>query len=108
MFKEFVLISFMKPNVHKTLKFLVLLDSFNFRQHIDSATHICGHTLDFVATLENSSLIAEKPKTLNSHITNSVSNKLLDHFAIIASLNFFYEHTQTKEISFRNLKNINY
>ena len=91
-----------------TKKFLILLDSFNFCQHINSATHICGHTLDFVATLENSSLKAEKPKILNSHITDSVSNKPLDYFAIIASLNFFCKHTQTKEISFRNLKNINY
>ena len=32
-----------------TKQFLSLLDSFNYTQHSDDATHSCGHTLDFVA-----------------------------------------------------------
>ena len=66
-----------------TKQFLSTLDSCNFSQHVDATTHICGHTLDFVATLENSPFLLERPKVLNTLITDSKSGKLLDHFAVI-------------------------
>ena len=60
-----------------TKHFLSTLDSCNFSQHVDAPPHICGHTLDFVATLEHSPILLEKPKVLNTLITDSKSRKLL-------------------------------
>ena len=71
-----------------TKHFLSTLDSCNFSQHVDAPTHICGRTLDFVVTLENSPILLEKPKVLNTLITDSKSGKLLDHFALFFIFSF--------------------
>ena len=39
-----------------TKQFFSLLDFFNYTQHIDYAAHSFGHTLDFVASLDKSSI----------------------------------------------------
>ena len=46
----------------ETKYFNSTLDSFDFVQCVNAATHVHvgGHTLDFAATLENSSLLCNK------------------------------------------------
>ena len=90
-----------------TKHFLSTLDSCNFSQHVDALTHICGHTLNFVATLENSPSLLEKPKVLNTLITDSKSGKLLDHFAVIFHIQLLLNQTLDKNTSYRNLKKLN-
>ena len=90
-----------------TKQFLSTLDSCNFSQHVDAPTHICGHTLDFVATLENSPILLERPKVLNTLITDSKSGKLLDHFAVIFHIQLLLNQTRDKNTSYRNLKKLN-
>ena len=90
-----------------TKHFLSTLDSCNFSQHVDAPTHFCGHILDFVATLENSPILLEKPKVLNTLITDSKSGKLLDHFAVIFHNQPLLNQTLEKNTSYRNLKKLN-
>ena len=51
-------------NIHKdeddidTNHFKDILNSFNFVQHVDFPTHVAGHTLGIIATLEGNSVIS--------------------------------------------------
>ena len=69
-----------------TKQILSLLDTFNYTQHTDDATHSCGHTLYFVASLDNSSILCEKPVVIDTLITDSVPGKALDHSALVCKL----------------------
>ncbi|KAL7831043.1 hypothetical protein SRHO_G00305450 [Serrasalmus rhombeus] len=78
-------------------QFLQLLDCFNLSQLIDVPTHVRGHTLDLVIT--GSSVV-----TNLSVYDLGVSDHKVVSMEIPQSVSF----TQSKrEISFRNLKNIN-
>ena len=87
-------------------QFFSLLDFFNYTLHIDDAIHICGHTLDFVASLDNSLVLCEKPLVIDTLITDSFSGKTLDHSALVCKLTPSLLSPKSHKISFRNLKNI--
>ena len=53
-----------------TKHILFTRESFNFFQHEDLATNICGNIFDFIATLENLSILHGKPKILNTLISH--------------------------------------
>ena len=53
--------------------FHMLLRSFNLIQHVDVATHQCGHTLDLVITHDDDDLLLSvtvTPDSLSDHQTN--------------------------------------
>ena len=91
-------------NSPDTRHFISILDSHNFFQHIDIATPACGHTLDFLATLETSSLLSGKPVVHKTFIADSISGKTLDHFAVTCKLALSVKSTKFKTIKYRNLK----
>ena len=91
----------------ETKHFNSTLDSLNFIQHVDTATHVGGHTLDFIATLENSSLLCNKPTVRDTFITDSVSGKSLDHFAILCNLSISFQAQKFCNVTYRNIKSIN-
>ena len=87
-------------------QFLSLLDSFNYTHHIDNATHSCGLALDFVASLDTSSVLCEKPVVIDTLITDSVSGKTLDHSALVWKLSLSLLSSKSHKISYRTLKNL--
>ena len=93
-------------NSPDTNHFISIPDSHNFLQHIDTATHVCGHILDFVATLETSSSLSAKPGVHETFIADSISGKTLDHFAVTCKLALSVKSTKCKTIKYRNLKAI--
>ena len=88
-----------------TKQLLSLLDSFNYTQQIDNATHSYGHNLDFVAPLDDSSNLWEKP-VIDSLITDSVSDKVLDNSALVCKIGLSLLSLKSHTISYSNLKNI--
>ena len=42
-----------RPDEPLPKRFIDLLDSLSFKQHIQSATHCCGHILDTIITRDN-------------------------------------------------------
>ena len=74
-------------------KFKDIHDTFNMTQHIDSPTHILGHTLDIVATFGN------KPV-----ISNIVSNEYGVSHLVDFHVGIVPETKQVKDITYRNLK----
>ena len=93
-------------NSPDTKHFISILDSHNFLQHVDTATHVYGHILDFVSTLETSSLLSGKPAVHETFIADSISGKTLDHFVVTCKLALSVESTKCKTIKYRNLKAI--
>ena len=90
-----------------TEQFLSLLDSFNYTQHIDDATHSrCRHTLDLIASLDNSSILYEKPAVIDTLTTDSVSGKALHHSALVCKLSLSLLSPKSHQINYRNSKNI--
>ena len=81
--------------------FISVLDSHNFLHHVNTATHVCGHILDFVATLETSSLLSRKPAVHETFIADSISGKTLDHFTVICKHALSVESTKCKTIKYR-------
>ena len=93
-------------NSPDTKHFISIPDSHNFLQHVDTATHVCGHILDFVANLDTSSLLSEKPVVHETFIADSISGKTFDHFAVTCKLTLSVKSTKCKTIKYRNLKAI--
>ena len=85
------------PSYHLAAEFLHLLDCLTLTQHVVVPTHTRGHTLDLVIT--NSTLISN---LLVSDLGVS------DHKAISMEIPILFPPDKPKrQISFRNLKNIN-
>jgi exonuclease III len=53
--------------------FLDLLESINFEQHVNKATHECGHTLDLVITHQTDSYYQANLKLGDSFLTMPLS-----------------------------------
>ena len=93
-------------NSPDTKHFISILDSHNFLQHVDAATHVCVHILNFVATLQTSSLLSGKPAAHETFMADFISGKTLDHFAVTCKLALSVQLTKYKTIRYRNLKAI--
>ena len=78
-------------------RFKDILDTFNINQLVDFSTHIQGHTLDIIATF------GENPVNIESN-----EYEISHHFLVDFCVAIVPETKQEKEISYRNLKGINY
>ena len=81
-----------------SLRFRDILQTFNFIQHVDFPTHINGHTLDIVATLDNSIGVSDLKVAVYDVST---------HFLIDFNITVVPETKKQKSISYRVLKSIN-
>ena len=79
------------------LKFLDLLKTFRLKQHVNVATHRCGHTLDLVITRSDDDLVS----SLN--ITDPI---ISDHLAVHCKIAFKKPSYKLQEISYRNWKSV--
>ena len=79
------------------LKFVDLLDNFGLRQHVDHPTHTGGHILDLIITHSSSDLIKDSPWT---------DHFISDHTTVICQLKVAKPQPVSKQITCRNLKNI--
>ena len=85
------------PNNVAALKFLDLLETFGLKQHVNVATHRCGHTLDLLITRSDDDLVS------NLNVTDPI---ISDHLAVHCKIAFKKPSYQRKEISYRNLKSV--
>ena len=73
----------------------MLLRSFNLIQHVDVATHQCGHTLDLVITHDDDDLLSSVTVT---------SDSLSDHHRVEVKLNAYIPPPRTSTICRRSFK----
>ena len=74
-----------------------LLDDFSLKQFVTNATHLNGHTLDFVITRQDDNLI--KRSTVQEIVT--------DHALIVSSLRVKKPPNKKKSCLIRNIQSIN-
>ena len=85
------------PDDAKTKRFMDLLYSFDLVQHVKTATHTLGHTLDLIISQRNSEF----------RISNLRLGELIsDHFSIKLDLSTVINETQSKTVLSRNIKSI--
>ena len=78
-----------------SMKLIELLVSLALRQHVDTPTHLHGHTLDLIITRNSDSFISSPPTS--------------DYYfsAVFCSLKSAKPPLSAKEVSYRKLKSIN-
>ena len=74
-----------------------VFDNFNFIQHINTPTHVKGHTLDILLTCNDYPVLSDVQ-------CNDV--QLSDHFLITFKATLNFQRNDIKTISFRNIKSI--
>ena len=74
-----------------------VFDNFNFIQHINTPTHIKGHTLDILLTCSDSPVLSDVRST-NMHLN--------DHFLITFKASLDFQKNDSKTISFRDIKSV--
>ena len=74
-------------------RFVDILETFDFVQHIDKTTHNIGHLLDYIITIKDSSCVSNL----------YVSDFICDHRALHASLTCNRVHPERKQIDVRSL-----
>ena len=79
-------------------RFVDILETFDFGQHIDKPTHNSGHLLDYIITRKDSSGVSNV----------YVSDFICDHRASHVSLTCNRVHPERKQIDVRSLKRITY
>ena len=79
-------------------RFVDILETFDFVQHIDKPTHNSGHLLDYIITRKDSSGVSNV----------YVSDFICDHRALHASLPCNRAHPERKQIDVRSIKRITY
>ena len=77
-------------------RFMDILETFVFLQHIDKPTHNSGHLLDYIITRKDSSGVSNV----------YVSDFICDHRALHVSLACGRAHPERKQIEVRSLKRI--
>lgn len=80
-------------------KFLRMLDSFDYVQHVNTITHKGNHTLDLVITRSQDKLVC------NTHVSDPV---LSDHHAVHCKVLLTKPPFARKEVTYRKLKGINF
>ena len=73
-----------------------ILHSFGLAQHVDSSTHICGHTMDLILSRSSDSLV-------HSCV---VSDLISDHHAVYAMIKSGNPHRPQKTVTYRKLRSI--
>ena len=86
-----------KPNDKYVKKFRELCDAFGLVQHVENATHIKGHTLDFILSRPNDGLCVR-----NLQVGEIVS----DHNVVSCDIAFRKPVYTKRTISYRNIKTI--
>ena len=81
-------------------RFVDILETFDFVQHIDKPTHNSGHLLDYIITRRRI-----KPLCVSNVY---VSDFICDHRALHVSLTCNRVHPERKQIDVRSLKRITY
>ena len=79
-------------------RFVDILETFDFVQHIDKPTHNSGHLLDYIITRKDSSGVSNV----------YVSDFICDHRALHVSLTCNKVHPERKQIDVRSVKRITY
>ena len=79
-------------------RFVDILETFDFVQHIDKPTHNSGHLLDYIITRKDSSGVSNV----------YVSDFICDHRALHVSLPCNRAHPERKQIDVRSIKRITY
>jgi len=89
------------------MKFLQTLEDHNLTQHISTATHNRGHTLDLFITRLDSNLLKGKPSVHEPNLFDARGNSFCDHHAIQAVLSCAKPKNIRKTITFRKWKTVN-
>lgn len=79
--------------------FLQILQCFGYKQHVDTATHKHNHTLDLIITRSDDNIIS------NMIISDPC---ISDHYAVFCKILMAKPPLAKKEISYRNLKEIDF
>ncbi len=82
-----------------TTDFVSILSNLGFDQHISGSTHRAGHTLDLLIT----SKLGPVPKDISSH-----DLCISDHFALKFQIDFTKPKSDSKVLSYRDRKNVNF
>ena len=77
-------------------RFVDILETFDFVQHIDKPTHNSGHLLDYIITRRDNSGVS------NLYLSDFIS----DHRALHVSITCSRAHPERKQIEVRSLKRI--
>ena len=80
-------------------KFLNLLTSFDYRNHVLTATHKKGHTLDLLLTRSDDKFVSN---------IDVIDPEISDHSAVNCKLLLAKPPSVRKQVSFRNTKAINF
>ena len=86
-----------KPNDKYVKIFRKLCDAFDLVQQVDSATHIKGHTLDFILSRPNDGLCVRNLQ---------VGEIVFDHSVVSCDIAFRKPEYTKRTISYRNIKTI--
>ena len=95
---ETLIYIFLDTNGFAYKRFLDILETFDFVQHIDKPTHNSGHLLDYIITRKDISGVSNV----------YVSDFICDHRALHVSLTCNRVHPERKQIDVRSLKRITY
>jgi hypothetical protein len=76
-------------------------------QHVISATHVSGHTLDVIISRDNSHILIDTTSIEDSHIFDDKGVASLDHLAVLCRLNIVKPARQRKSLTIRKINNIN-
>ncbi|VDI82457.1 Hypothetical predicted protein [Mytilus galloprovincialis] len=88
------------------MKFLQTLEDHNLTQHISTATHIRGHTLDLFITRSESNLLRTKASVHEPNLFDARGNPFCDHHAIQAVLAGAKPKKISKTFTFRKWKTV--
>ena len=81
------------------VKFMELLQTFDYTQHVKQPTHKGNHILDLIITRSEDNII---------HRTTVVDPVLSDHYAVRCKVLFAKPPLEKIDITYRNLKRIDY
>ena len=94
-------------NHSSTKKFTNILTQFDLLQHITKPTHTAGHILDVLITKPDSRIVRESVVVHDPGISDKDGNITLNHhFAISFDFPYSKPHPSSKEITYRNLRDI--
>ena len=89
-----------------TKHFISCLQSFGLRQHVNTATHKHGHTLDVVITRDSSNLVSDLTVS-DPHLCNDGGKITRDHLAVNFKLNITKPARVRKLVGYRKLRCVN-
>ncbi|CAG2249207.1 unnamed protein product [Mytilus edulis] len=88
-------------------KFIETLEDHGLQQHINSPTHIHGHTLDVIITREISSILKNAPVVHHPYLCDKKGNPAGDHMALFAQLRISRPSKYRQTVTYRKYRDIN-